>query len=152
MDPVWAISKIMFLMIFCNVTWPLPRPIARNHAPKFNHRLAPSTESSWPPKTCCPWTVGVKLVSCLLGWHVYHLSVKNPSSLIAWRQGLLLNKRTTFFVNWLDRSWGEMVNKFGLVIPTNGLGKGQVTLQKIHANMILLVVQTGWWYHQHYSD
>ena len=126
--PVWTSGKIIFAWILseqlaksCSLWY-----FATSHDlyPDHLHGITrpnsitvspPPLSCRDPPKTGCPWIVGVKLVSCLLGWHLYYLSVKNPSSLIARQRGLLLNM-TAFFVNLLDWSRGKMVNKFGRVI------------------------------------
>ena len=112
------LAKIMLMWVFCNVIVPrpLPRPFARNRAPKFNHRLA-STANRDPCKfsrqsrTCCPWIVGVKLV-----WHLYGLPIyrdilglpKNPSS-----PNQATRPETAFFVLSHDWSRGETADKFG---------------------------------------
>ena len=135
-NPVWKISKIMFAWILseqlaksCSLWYFATSPdLYPNHLhgimrPNSITVSAPPLSRRDPPKTCCPWIVGVKLVSCLLGWHLYHLSVKNPSSLIAFpATGPVAYKRTAFFVNLLDRSRGKMVNKIGHVIPCKWFG------------------------------
>ena len=164
-NPVWKISKIMF-------AWILSEQLAKSCSlwyfatspdlyPDHLHGITrpnsitvspPPLSCRDPPKTCCPWIVGVKLVSCLLGWHLYHLSRRtHPLLLPGDKACCLIRGRHSLWTCLIEAEVRWWIN-LGSWFRANGLGKGHVRLQKSHANMILLVVQTGWWYHQHYLD